>query len=270
MFASISAFAIMIVADLPTKWDRCAQYINDHIDRSVHFVWHAFLNHPNEFVTAVASAIVALFTYMLSKSTRRLWEAGERQIEVFQQSIAASQEANRISRETMVASRRAWLTLEDVHLVAGSRFLENGMVLRVSMSAKNFGQTPAIDSWVNFEAHFTTSENPYVAAENTFKTNLKAKLSSGLGSHIIFPGDSLVLTELWEVRREQMTFDERGKGGPLYVNFIIFVGVAYKVVGDPGPHITFLPFELLNIPVGTTVSVDRKLNPHPFLAGEAT
>jgi hypothetical protein len=39
------------------------------------------VDHPNEFITAVSTSIIALFTFVLAISTIKLWRAGERHSE---------------------------------------------------------------------------------------------------------------------------------------------------------------------------------------------
>jgi hypothetical protein len=101
MFSNILAFAAPIVDDIPTNLDKYVRSANQYTDRLLNFVWHMITDHPNEFFTALATATVAWFTFILARSTKRLWEAGERQIRTSRQ-IAAIQ-----ARQTRASIREA-------------------------------------------------------------------------------------------------------------------------------------------------------------------
>jgi hypothetical protein len=255
----------------------CAAF-SEGIARGARFVWE---NATHDNVIAFGTALIAVFTYTLYRSTTKLWEGSERQLNHFERaakrqeretaaSIAAAQEANEISRSAQVASRRAWLTLEDATLAADSRFLEEGMILKTRVTAKNLGQTPATFAEINFAAHFTTTKTPYPQAVDKFKARLKQFAASRFSGQIIFPGDVYIRQLLWDVGKDDITIRTRDTDGAKFIDFMIFIGISYQIAGDSNPHITFFPYELLNVPVVYVVPTDRKLQPAPFLPGEAS
>src|ERR1043165_6849804 len=73
-----------IVTDAPDAVERGIHQINEYLSRTLTFVGHMIADHPNEFITAFATCVVAWFTVTLAVSTHRLWqttqEAADRQI----------------------------------------------------------------------------------------------------------------------------------------------------------------------------------------------
>jgi hypothetical protein len=83
-----------------------------------------FFIHRNEgAITALATLLIALFTLTLWRSTDKLWEAGERQL--------------RLSEDTAQRQLRAYIS----HQPLGAHFL-NG---HLKYFEQNFGKTPAKD-----------------------------------------------------------------------------------------------------------------------------
>src|SRR5262249_3067045 len=135
-------FALGIVALIPGTYEICTE-TGQHESCTQHRVLAFALLRVTEaldkvggVVTAFATVAIAIFTLTLKRATDKLWAAGERQ-------ISAVEEANRISRESMIAGRRAWLSVDDVKLIHPTRFTEDGFILRVEAVIRNFGETPA-------------------------------------------------------------------------------------------------------------------------------
>ncbi|WP_316395019.1 hypothetical protein [Bradyrhizobium sp. 33ap4] len=125
--------------------------------------WYdTFLNHTPDWFVALFTALLTFVTYRLVSttgdlraSTDRLWEAGERQIELSREtadaqsrdmraSIGAAREANRIGADALHASQRAWLneeTIADSDLV----WNQTGCELIIKTNVKNIGTVPAQD-----------------------------------------------------------------------------------------------------------------------------
>lgn len=116
------------------------------------FIWfaNAFDEH-GEAVIAAFTIILAISTIGLWRSTRKLWEAGEKQIAVAafaanssEQSARAAQRAAAIMGQTAERQLRAYVfldpdkVLEELRVAVGE---EPSGMLRV----KNFGLTPAYD-----------------------------------------------------------------------------------------------------------------------------
>jgi hypothetical protein len=97
--------------------------------------------HDNEGpITAIASLFVALFTFTLWRSTDRLWNAGERQLQ--------------LSRDTAQRQLRAYL---GVSLKTGPEIAAN-VAPRIFFIVKNYGATPA--RYIGHWAATTLSPHP--------------------------------------------------------------------------------------------------------------
>jgi hypothetical protein len=104
----------------------CAPY---SVIRYAHEVGAA-LNTYNGVLTAVATILIAYFTFSLRLATDRLWQAGERQLDYL--------------RESSERQLRAYVHVEEAPI----RFSND--VFTVEFRIKNFGQTPAHSVWVNY------------------------------------------------------------------------------------------------------------------------
>src|SRR2546428_6226746 len=109
-------------------------------------------------LVAISTFAIAIFTWRLWVSTDKLWQAAKEQSRDAKNAIAAAQAANEISRENMNASRRAWLSIEDVKLKHPTRFAEEGIGFAVNVTVKNLGQTPATSVDIQLESHFNQGE----------------------------------------------------------------------------------------------------------------
>jgi hypothetical protein len=173
------------------------------------------------------------------------------------------------SIKEMQASRRAWLSIEDVKLKHPTRFTEEGIVFAVDVTVKNLGQTPATSVDVKFESYFNQGE--FRDAEERFKVSLRAHPIQ-LGE-MLFPNDTLKQGQIWTDGIEKISKAINVlPSGEKQVGFTMFIGVTYRIIGDSSAYFTYRSHYMLNIPIGlemasgTLVDIPRK----PFLAGEVT
>lgn len=103
-----------------TKEEHCARY---QVAQFLGIKIPQFLDRMGGVLTALATLAIAAFTLTLKRSTDRLWDAGERQLKLaadtaaaqsrdMQASIKTAEEANRLNKETFIASQRPWLNVE--------------------------------------------------------------------------------------------------------------------------------------------------------------
>jgi hypothetical protein len=90
-------------------------------------------------LTALATIVIAVFTWALARSTKRLW------IETKEASTIAKKSADAALKtaQNMEAAERAYVKMS--HLLPGVRFEQDGTICRVTvqMRIKNYGRTPA-------------------------------------------------------------------------------------------------------------------------------
>jgi hypothetical protein len=116
------------------------------------------LNDYNALITAIATIFIAWFTLSLRQSTDKLWNAGERQLELLAETSAAQSRDMRASLEVSRAaakaaaeaaySERAWVTPEALDGVRISNLFVDGIQYDKGLGAivkwKNTGRSPAI------------------------------------------------------------------------------------------------------------------------------
>src|SRR5215468_3386904 len=84
-----------IIADPPGIVEQQLRYLRERLIDLSNFLSHMILDHPNEFITALATCTVAAFTIVLARSTTRLWQA----------TWAAAANAHNIQPSTGIAAR---------------------------------------------------------------------------------------------------------------------------------------------------------------------
>jgi hypothetical protein len=119
-------FCSLIVADPPGTGEKQIEKIYEYIHDGGAFLARMALEHPNEFLTAISTAIIATFTVVLAISTVKLWRAGERHSE----------------RELRAYVGILMNPSTVIHVNVGQRS-------KAQITVKNFDQTPAYDVLVN-------------------------------------------------------------------------------------------------------------------------
>jgi len=215
---------------------------------------------------------LAVFTYQLRRATDKLWDAAKEQSRNMKSTVQTARDANTISRENMIFERRAWLSISDVKLKHPTTITEKAMTFAVSVTVKNYGQTPALNVEVRFESYFLVpNSEKFADAQGRFKAELRSHPVQW-GSALIFPEEGLIQGELWTDGLEKIKGAiETRPSGERMASVIFFIGVGYRIVGDEKAHITYRPHAMLNLPMGFTVPPGelRDLPRLPNLAGEA-
>jgi hypothetical protein len=103
--------------------------MHEAIFRFVRYVWDS-ASHDN--IIAFGTILIALFTYILYRSTNKLWDAGERQLRHLEDTAQRQLRAYIIAKVDDV----------DVEQINGS---EGEAMVSVKIAIKNTGQTPAHD-----------------------------------------------------------------------------------------------------------------------------
>src|SRR5438309_1916727 len=111
--------ASTIIADQPDTVEQHVRQMGEYLRRIGAFIGEAAVNHPNEFIVAVATVWVAIFTGVLAIATIRLWNStadlarfADQQATDMKASIAAAQkaaDAADLNARAAVAAERAYL-----------------------------------------------------------------------------------------------------------------------------------------------------------------
>jgi hypothetical protein len=160
------------------------------------------------------------------------------------------QKSNQTAREAISASKRAWLSLENLTLRGPSKISEEGMRLSLVISTKNVGESPATNVSVEIDTFFI-KEGKFLDAQKAFADALRSKTKRLPSGTALFKDDTLEWRISWPVRSDKFRGSIRGTSdGRRLIDFQLLVGIGYKVVGDPEPHITLRNFNMLNTPIG--------------------
>jgi hypothetical protein len=111
----------------------------------------AFLDGHNGVVTAIATIVIATFTWTLSRSTKDLWHAGEKQIAVAQATADAAKKSADIAESTLIATNRPWVSVD---ISIGSNLVyddEGNARVIIKFVLKNVGSSPAANVWIDGE-----------------------------------------------------------------------------------------------------------------------
>jgi hypothetical protein len=115
----------------------CAS-MHEAIFRLIRYIWdHA--NHDN--VIAVGTVLIATFTYVLYRSTDKLWEASERQINLARDEFISS-------HRPKIRIKHIWFASQDGQ--SSIEKLESGKPVVVRIDIVNIGGTTAFLSLFNF------------------------------------------------------------------------------------------------------------------------
>tara|TARA_R110002074_G_scaffold45552_2_gene117703 strand:+ start:983 stop:1966 length:984 start_codon:yes stop_codon:yes gene_type:complete len=231
-------------------------------DRMIYIAWL-------QYFVGVGSLIGLAFTvYYTQKTAKAGVEAAKASIDM----AGIAREANQLTRDAMVADKRAWLKLDEISLQPQTSIQESGALIIVKATIKNIGHTPALNVWFDTEIHFLREGVSFGEAETAFKARQLA-FNAPVG-HTMFPTDPVI--ERRTVRYGPETFAKsirvRNDTGERIVQAIMMMAVTYRVFGDERPHITYTSLDLISLEIGLSVPENGfvPLRPVPFTRGEVT
>jgi hypothetical protein len=216
---------------------------------------------PTDSLLILFNALLALFTWLLYDATRKLWKAGDAQLEFLrksaayqsrdmQASIAAAAEANRISREGLQATQRAWISEESA--IAGDFiWSEKGGEVVIATTIRNIGNIPAQDVWISLRIFPARSLN----IDEIITTSKERAAQSGRSQigQMLFPnGKPHTQNGRLTITREQIEdfyreiAVEPGEKKPIFLN--VAVAISYLSAMDRKDSRTIRYYNLQRIP----------------------
>jgi len=210
-------------------------------------------------VTALATVAIAWFTWTLWRSSEKSW-------------LAAGRSAD-IAERALIASRRAWLSIGELKIIHPTKITEEGATIRVQFTVKNLGETPASHVWPEAIHWLDKGPTTYAAAFEQFQTRLKNHIVAKIPGPLLFPKEGHVMRLVWMVDADSIgRATVTGANNAKRVSFALFLAVAYKIDGDESPHLTFIPYDWLNVLIGLEVPDGQSIEmlPAPFGKGVAT
>ena len=186
--------------------------------------------------------------------------------------VELAREANNLTREAMIADKRAWIAIESFVLIHPTEIGEDRIDLRVEAVFKNLGPTFARGVWVNIESIYIGSPpNDFVGLKARHLSAAR-RLRMGVGTNLA-PNDTYVYQLLWADGPEKfmgsVRINPETKERKIALTF--FVTAAYQVHGDPTVHITHQSYSDLNVSIGFNVPINVRIpiGEMPFVSGEA-
>jgi hypothetical protein len=156
MFANGLWLAAEIIADEPDHIDRHVKQLGQYLREFWTFITDTAVKHPNEFVIAVATFFIAIFTAMLAIAAVRLWNStaelarlAEQQasdmkafIDLAKKSADAASTAADIAERTLTFTARPWIDVE-IELTGPLTFNARECSVPIRITFKNIGNSPA-------------------------------------------------------------------------------------------------------------------------------
>jgi hypothetical protein len=262
----------------PTEFEKeeCqkAAYASGHKSEDCKTLWEKTTSDPVAFFTFWLS----IFTAVLGGSTIALWLAGERQLQLIEgnaeQQSQDMREANAIARNAIIANRRAWIVIDDALLIGpNTHFKNDGIWLHHLVMVRNIGNAPAlnVDIRVDYCRRGQEEPDPFRETYEEFQRRLRRQ-SRELGE-MLFPGVPHTLNQLQSAAGPINIKKALSKNaaGQEQVQLLIFVGVTYRLSPNGDPRVTVIPYELMNVPVGTQIADGQtwRLRKMPFTSGFA-
>ncbi|HKO09152.1 MAG TPA: hypothetical protein VJ487_15690 [Alphaproteobacteria bacterium] len=155
--------------------------------------WHWMTEHAtviSTVVSAIAAVFIACFSVTLARVSKRQAEISNRAAGAAEVGAEAARRAADVANTTLIASQRAWLTVEvSIAKGQGLTFDRNGAVLQIRIDMKNIGNAPALKvswrAWPIFHKPFQT-HNPGI--EQSRRCRAIRQQEFGIGP-TIFPQD---------------------------------------------------------------------------------
>jgi hypothetical protein len=172
-----------------------------YIDNVASFIGHMAFDHPNEFLTAVSTIVVAIFTCVLARSTKRLWittrDSAQAQSADMRVSIAAAEDAARAANRTaqaLIDAERPWIGLVTTHKVQVGPNIEP----RAEVVIKNTGRTPARNLRVAFVGAIRTAAEGIPEIPNTEGAPARVLIPENPDFHRPFEGAGNMTRETFQ------------------------------------------------------------------------
>lgn len=197
------------------------------------------LDSYNGLITAAATVAIAWFTFSLREATNRLWDAGERQLDV--------------SEQTLIAGQRAWIRV-DVEISGDLVFDANGNApLKMVWTLTNKGNSPATNVRINPNLLLEhPHQKPMLVAYREFcaAVRLRAQMPiHDLNSYTLFPDETKEIPFFETINSEQireaaMAWRERtGQDWGHFKPFVVGC-ITYRIPFDDKQHQTGFLFEV--------------------------
>jgi hypothetical protein len=208
-------------------------------DVSLMFRTGRFIDQHNGVFSALATIVIAYFTYSLRESTDKLWGAGERQLNA---TIKATETSN-----------RPWVDL-NVEIASGIEWHKGSPRISYTCRCKNYGVAPAIN--FNVTPKLYSPKRFSQAREEVSKFAEELKIRSfhhavGIGN-FLFPQETRCETSgtalnAGDITESRETYREIIRLEPFatHITLSLLVIATYRATNHPTVHYTGRAFKIV-------------------------
>jgi hypothetical protein len=105
------------------------------------------INENAGAITAIATAVIGLFTWRLWSATRSLGASDEKQIAIAREAADAAGHSANVAERALIAAHRPWI-MADISVGGPIIYNVNGLNFTLRFQLKNIGRSPATNVWV--------------------------------------------------------------------------------------------------------------------------
>jgi hypothetical protein len=187
-------------------------------------------------ITALATGFIAWFTLTLKHSTDRLWDAGERQLQLI--------------RDNFVTERRPWLAvdaeLERLQYQAGH------LVISMKFKLKNYGNSPAMAVAVEARPFLLKGLFDIRKGRDDLRRDAARRAEvehQQSGGNVVFPNQEFEAGQTMTISPSEIEQASHGKEGSRLVAANVFVCATYRFAFENSVHQTVGTFSLGTVPL---------------------
>lgn len=181
----------------------------------------------SDFLIASLTAVLAWKTAGLDRSTKALWQAGEKQIALADRSAAAAEAAVQQAAKLFTLDQRPWVAFEH-NGPSTIKLLTSSLTVEVPIHVHNYGNSPAL--LVNyglllFDASRVDNLAQYL--EHIGKASARVSGVNWIHTTSVFPGKDQALTrtfvaKLTDAERERQTINKS-------LDYVVFVTYQHPI-----------------------------------------
>lgn len=220
-------------------------------------------------ISALATTVIAWFTFSLASSTKKLWgetraagEVAAKSAEAAEKAATAAERSIQVSREAYIASERPWVSVD---AAIGSDLLKtsNGIEFGVTFAVTNHGVSPAINVHIIYEVVTVKIAPDQFSGVRQKITRLGTQTE--IGEHMgiqLFPSEMKTINWKNTLSNEEIENALKSYKPPagMLPSFFIVGSVFYKSAFDEDMHQTGFNYSVLAIgdpryPTGSDVPV---------------
>lgn len=151
--------------------------------------WEKYVEPISIALTAIATIVLAVFTFFLAKTTRRLWIEAQAASKIAKITADAANTSANVAKETLIQSNRPWVCIDSVD-IGGMRMNGEMVESHFSIKLRNVGRSPALGI-----EHFAIITTDWMVLPDDVPSRIDVALGGRKKewmhpSQALFPGES--------------------------------------------------------------------------------